>query len=248
MAASRFRWDSTAPLGAPVVPEVKQIRAGSSGAAASIGPGSPSGRSSSGWVTTTGPAAARRTHAAWSGRSTMAADGLDVGDDVGQLPLRVRGVGRHHHQAGPEGPDVGHQGGHRRRGRPHHPVPGHQARPPEPAGGPAGGLVEFAGAPPPAGRSGRGGDPVRSGEGLQPQASPRARGPSVATRPARGCPPRSGRPSSGPHPVAGGPATGAASSPVRDEDPPAPARGPHPPLAAGAYVRHGSPRNEGQAG
>ena len=46
-----------------------------------------------------------------------------VGDDVRQLPLRVRRVGRYHHQAGAQRPDVGHQGRHRRPGRPHHPVP-----------------------------------------------------------------------------------------------------------------------------
>ena len=37
--ASRFRWRSTAPLGAPVVPDVKQIRAGSAGTARVERPG-----------------------------------------------------------------------------------------------------------------------------------------------------------------------------------------------------------------
>ena len=77
--------------------------------------------------------------------------GPDITDDVAQLPLRVGGIGRHHHQSGPQRPDVGHQRRHRRRCRPHHPVPGHQAGGAEPPGGPTGGLLELARAPPAAG-------------------------------------------------------------------------------------------------
>ena len=71
-----------------------------------------------------------------------------VGGDVGQLGPGVGGVGRHHHQAGPQGADMGHQGGDRGAGRPDHPVPGHQAGPRQPPGRPTGGLVELGRRPP----------------------------------------------------------------------------------------------------
>src|SRR5664280_757973 len=81
VAASRFRWRSTAPLGAPVVPEVKQISAGSSGPAVSRGPGSASGRSRSEPITTMGTPEERRTHSCLLYTSDAAdeEDSVDLG-------------------------------------------------------------------------------------------------------------------------------------------------------------------------
>ena len=113
----------------------------------------------------------------------------DVGDDVVQLTLGIVDVDRDHDQSGPQGADVGHQGRDRRGGRPHHPVPRRQAGPLEPAGHPAGGLVELPGRPPPppAGRSPGGAGPKGPGPpttaGLR--SGPPTRRPGPEQRPRR---------------------------------------------------------------
>ena len=84
----------------------------------------------------------------------------------GELRLGVGGVGRHHHQAGPQAGHVGHERIHRRGRGPQDPVAGLEPGAQQPPGYPTGGLLEGGVGPPSA------------TPGLQPQAVVRRLGPA----------------------------------------------------------------------
>ena len=110
-----------------------------------------------------------------------------VGDDLGELPLRVGRVGRDHHQPGPEGTHMGDQRVDRGARRPDDTVPGHEPGGLQPPRGTAGGRIELPGRAPaagllPEGRSGIDRPPV--GPGLEQGTGPGRVGHPVGSGPA----------------------------------------------------------------
>ena len=103
--ARQFAWESTAPFGRPVVPEVYPMSAGASGLAASRSGTGPSGIPSAG-VRTRSAGASSESAARFSSIVDDRGPGTGVLDHVGELPGAVRGVGRDHYEPEAEGGDV----------------------------------------------------------------------------------------------------------------------------------------------